>query len=173
MFPTPKYSIELLAPARDAAIAVDAIRHGADAVYIGAPSHGARAAAANSVGDIAGVCDYAHRFGARVYVTLNTLIYESELKSVERLVGELYRAGVDALIVQDLGLLRLDLPPIALHASTQCDIRTPQKARFLQELGFSQLVLPRELTLDEIRAMRSAVSVPLEAFVHGDRKSVV
>lgn len=167
MFPTPKYSIELLAPARDAAIAVDAIRHGADAVYIGAPSHGARAAAANSVGDIAGVCDYAHRFGARVYVTINTLIYESELKSVERLVGELYRAGVDALIVQDLGLLRLDLPPIALHASTQCDIRTPQKARFLQELGFSQLVLPRELTLDEIRAMRSAVSVPLEAFIHG------
>lgn len=167
MSPIPKYSIELLAPARNAGIALSAIRHGADAVYIGAPSHGARAAAANSVSDIAGVCDYAHRFGARVYVTLNTLVYDSELKTVERLVGELYRVGADALIVQDLGLLRLDLPPIALHASTQCDIRTPQKARFLQELGFSQLVLPRELTLDEIREMRSAVTVPLEAFVHG------
>lgn len=144
-----------------------AISHGADAVYIGASSHGARAAAANTVSDIAAACDYAHRYGARVYVTLNTLVYEHELRSVERLVSELYRAGVDALIVQDLGLLRLDIPPIALHASTQCDIRTPAKARFLQELGFSQLVLPRELTLDEIRQMRAAVSVPLEAFVHG------
>jgi len=167
MSQTPKYSIELLAPARDAAVAVAAIRHGADAIYIGAPSHGARAAAANSVGDIAAVCEYAHLYNARVYVTLNTLIYESELKDVERLVGELYRAGVDALIVQDLALLRLDLPPIALHASTQCDIRTPQKARFLQDLGFSQLVLPRELTLDEMREMRRAVTVPLEAFIHG------
>lgn len=164
---TPQYSIELLAPARDAQVAISAIRHGADAVYIGAPTHGARAAAANSVADIAAVCEFAHRFNARVYVTLNTLVYEPELRSVERLVGELYRAGVDALIVQDLGLLRMDLPPIALHASTQCDIRTPQKARFMQDLGFSQLVLPRELTLDEIRAMRSAVSVPLEGFIHG------
>lgn len=167
MSATPKYSIELLAPARDAEVAVAAINHGADAVYIGADSHGARAAAGNSVDSIARVCEYAHRFDARVYVTVNTLVYESELRRVERLVGDLYRVGVDALIVQDLGLLRLDLPPIALHASTQCDIRTPRRARFLQDLGFSQLVLPRELTLDEIRAMRSEVSVPLEAFVHG------
>lgn len=167
MSPIPQYSIELLAPARDAAVAIAAINHGADAVYIGAPTHGARAAAANSVADIARVCDYAHRFDARVYVTVNTIIYENELKAVERLIGELYRAGVDALIVQDLGILRLDIPPIALHASTQCDIRTPQRARFLQDLGFSQLVLPRELTLHEIRAMRQAVHVPLEGFIHG------
>lgn len=167
MLQTPKYSIELLAPARNAATAVAAINHGADAVYIGASSHGARAAAGNSVADIARVCDYAHRFDARVYVTLNTLVYESELREVERLIKELYTAGVDALIVQDLALLRMDLPPIALHASTQCDIRTPDKARFYENLGFSQLVLPRELTLDEIRRMREAVSVPLEGFVHG------
>lgn len=159
--------IELLAPARDASIALDAIACGADAVYIGGPTHGARAAAGNSITDIARVAEYAHRFNARVYVTLNTIIYEDELTAVERLVGELYRAGVDALIVQDMGLLRLDLPPIALHASTQCDIRTPAKARFLEEVGFSQLVLPREMTLDEIRAVREAVNVPLEGFVHG------
>lgn len=167
MSATPQYSIELLAPARDASVAIAAINHGADAVYIGATSHGARAAAANSVRDIGEVCDYAHQFGARVYVTVNTIVYESELRNVEKLIGELYRAGVDALIVQDLGLLRLDLPPISLHASTQCDIRTPQRARFLQDLGFSQLVLPRELTLEEIKEMRKAVDVPLEAFVHG------
>lgn len=159
--------IELLAPARDASIALDAIVCGADAVYIGGPTHGARAAAGNSIADIARVAEYAHRFNARVYVTLNTIIYQDELPAVERIVGELYRAGVDALIVQDMGLLRLDLPPIALHASTQCDIRTPAKARFLEEAGFSQLVLPREMTLDEIRAVREAVSVPLEGFVHG------
>lgn len=167
MLPTPTYSIELLAPARDREVAIEAIRHGADAVYMGASSHGARAAAANSTADVAAVADYAHRFGARVYVTLNTLIYEPELKQVESLIRELYRIGVDALIVQDLGVLRLDIPPIALHASTQCDIRTPATARFLQDLGFSQLVLPRELSLDEIRAMREATTVPLEAFVHG------
>ena len=119
-------TIELLAPARDAATAIEAIKHGADAVYIGAESHGARQAAANPVTDIARVADYAHRFNAQVYVTLNTLVYDSELSAVERLVKELYRAGTDALIVQDMALLRLDIPPIALHASTQCDIRTPE-----------------------------------------------
>ena len=167
MSATPKYSIELLAPARDASVAFAAINHGADAVYIGAPTHGARAAAANSVADIASVCEYAHQFGARVYVTLNTLIYPAELNSVEKLIHELYHIGVDALIVQDLGILRLNIPPIALHASTQCDIRSPQRARFLQDLGFSQLVLPRELTLDEIAEIRKAVTVPLEGFIHG------
>lgn len=167
MLQTPKYSIELLAPARNAAVAIAAIDAGADAVYIGASSHGARAAAGNATDDIQKVCDYAHRFGSRVYVTVNTIIYDSELPAVERLIWQLYGAGVDALIVQDLGVLRLNLPPIALHASTQCDIRTPQKARFLQDLGFSQLVLPRELTLEEIREIRRAVSVPLEGFVHG------
>lgn len=167
MSQTPKFSIELLAPARNADVAIAAINHGADAVYMGAQTHGARAAAANSVADIGRVCDYAQRFNARVYVTVNTLIYPSELHVVEDMIAKLYHAGVDALIVQDLGVLRMDLPPIELHASTQCDIRTPERARFLQDLGFSQLVLPRELTLDEIRAMRRAVSVPLEAFVHG------
>ncbi len=159
--------IELLAPAKNADVAISAITHGADAVYIGAATHGARSAAANSTADIARACEFAHRFDARVYVTLNTLIYPSEIRSVERLVKELYRVGVDALIVQDLGLLRMDLPPIALHASTQCDIRTPAKARFLEQLGFTRLVLPREMTVEELRAVRSAVGCELEAFIHG------
>lgn len=159
--------IELLAPARSADIAIEAIRCGADAVYIGGPSHGARQAASNSIDEIARVCRYAHRYNAKVYVTLNTLVYDSEMANVVGLTWRLYAAGVDALIVQDMGLLMQHLPPIALHASTQCDIRTPARAHFLQEAGFSQLVLPRELTLDEIRKMNSAVKVPLEAFVHG------
>ncbi len=162
-----RQTIELLAPARDADVAIDAIRHGADAVYIGASRFGARAQAGNAVSDIARVCDFAHQFNARVYATVNTIVYDHELADVERLVGELYHAGTDALIVQDMGILRLDLPPIALHASTQCDLRTPEKARFLQSLGFSQLVMARELSLDEIRAIRNVVQVPLEAFIHG------
>jgi putative protease len=165
---TSQRPIELLAPARNATIARAAIDCGADAVYIGADKFGARVAAGNSADDIAELCDYAHRFNARVYVTLNTLIYDSELRQAEQLAGRMWHAGVDALIVQDLAMLRLDLPPIALHASTQCDIRTPEKARFLADLGFSQLVLPRELTLDEIREIAAAVpGTPLEAFVHG------
>jgi putative protease len=160
-------TIELLAPARNADTAIAAIDHGADAVYMGASSHGARRQAANSVAEIASVVEYAHRFDARVYVTVNTIIYDDELSDVEALVWELYRVGVDALIVQDMALLKMNLPPIALHASTQCDIRTPQKARFLQDAGFSQLVLPRELTLSEIAEFRKATTVPLEAFVHG------
>ena len=160
-------AVELLAPARNAEVAIAAINHGADAVYMGAHSHGARSQAANSLDDIRRVVDYAHRFRVRVYVTVNTIVYDDEIAAVERLVWELYAAGVDALIVQDMGLLEMNLPPIALHASTQCDIRTPAKARFLQDAGFSQLVLPRELSLDEIRAFRKEVSVPLEAFVHG------
>ena len=159
--------IELLAPARDADIAIAAIDHGADAVYMGASHHGARADATNSLDDVRRACDYAHQFGARIYATVNTLIYDNELREVERLVHGLYDIGVDALIVQDLGLLRLDLPPIALHASTQCDLRTPEKARFLEAMGFSQLVMARELTLDEIAAIRKVTTMPLEAFVHG------
>ena len=159
--------IELLAPARNADIAVAAIDHGADAVYMGASHHGARADATNTLEDVRRACEYAHRFGARIYATVNTLVYDSELAEVETLVKDLYRIGVDALIVQDLGLLRLDLPPIALHASTQCDLRTPEKARFLEAMGFSQLVMARELTLDEITDIRRVTTVPLEAFVHG------
>lgn len=159
--------IELLAPARDADIAIAAIDHGADAVYMGASHHGARADATNTLDDVQRACDHAHRYGAKIYATVNTLVYDDELMEVERLVHDLYRIGVDALIVQDMALLRLDLPPIALHASTQCDLRTPDKARFLESLGFSQLVMARELTLDEIATIRQATTVPLEAFVHG------
>ncbi len=159
--------LELLAPAGNHDIAVQAILHGADAVYMGASSHGARRNAANSIDDIRRVVDFAHIYRAKVYVTVNTIIYENELRQVERLISDLYNAGVDAIIVQDMGILRMDIPPIQLHASTQCDIRTPEKARFLQEAGFSQLVLPRELTIDEIRKIKEAVDVPLESFIHG------
>lgn len=160
-------NLELLAPARNLATGMAAIDAGADAVYIGASSHGARAAAGNSVEDIGALCRYAHRFRARVYITLNTLVYDHEIPAVEQLVRQLYASGADALIVQDMALLRMHLPPIALHASTQANALTPEKARFLQDVGMSQIVLPRELTLDEIRAFAQAVTVPLEAFVHG------
>lgn len=160
--------IELLAPARDAEVALEAIAHGADAVYIGPEGFGARASAANSTADIARVCEVAHQFGARVYCTVNTILLDNELKRVERLITDLYGAGVDALITQDPAILRMEIPPIALHASTQCDLRTPEKARFLASLGYSQLVLARELTLEQIGEIHEAVpTVPLEAFVHG------
>lgn len=161
-------TIELLAPAKDAATAFAAIDHGADAVYIGAPSHGARSAASVETDDIRRVTEYAHRFGARVYVTVNTIVLEDETDAVERMIRDLYRAGADALIVQDMGLLRMKLPPIALHASTQCDIRTPDKARFLADAGFSQLVVARELSVKEMSEIHRVVpDTPLEAFVHG------
>lgn len=159
--------IELLAPAKNAEIAIAAIRYGADAVYIGADAFGARSEAKNSLDNIARVVDYAHQFRVKVYVTINTIIYKEELSKVRQLINSLYNIGVDALIVQDLSLLRMELPPIALHASTQCDIRTPERARFLQDVGFSQLVLPREMTLEEIAQVKSVTDVPLEAFVHG------
>lgn len=159
--------LELLAPAANKDIAIQAVLHGADAVYMGGPSHGARKKAANSINDISEVVDFAHRFGARIYITVNTIVYENELVAVENLCWQLYRIGVDALIVQDMSLLRLDLPPIALHASTQCDTRTPEKAEFLSNVGFSQIVLARELSLDEIREICRRVSVPVECFVHG------
>lgn len=159
--------IELLAPAGNHDIAVQAILHGADAVYMGASSHGARRKAANSIEDIRRTVEFAHTYRVKVYVTVNTIIYENELLQVERLISDLYKAGVDAIIVQDMAVLRMDIPPIQLHASTQCDIRTPEKARFLQDVGFSQLVLPRELTLEEIRSIVKTVDVPVECFVHG------
>lgn len=162
-----KRKIELLAPARDADTAMEAILHGADAVYMGAPSHGARSAATNSLDDIKRVVEFAHLYDVRVYVTVNTLVYEHELRQVEQMITDLYRIGVDALIVQDMGILEMDIPPIALHASTQCDTRTADKAEFLQDAGFSQIVLARELTLKEIREIHSKISVPLEVFVHG------
>lgn len=160
-------NIELLAPARDASVAIEAIKCGADAVYIGAGSHGARVAAGNSVEDIAQVVAFAHRFNAKVYVTLNTIIYDNEIAKVEGLISQLYNIGVDALIVQDMGVLRMDIPPIALHASTQCDTRNVAKAVFLEKVGFSQIVLARELSLQEINEIYHNVNVPLEVFVHG------
>lgn len=163
-----KRKIELLAPARDAETAIAAIDHGADAVYMGGPSHGARHAAVNSVGDIRRVCDYAHRFGVRVYVTLNTLVYDGETEAVAGLARELYDAGVDALIVQDMALAEMTTPPIELHASTQCDIREPSRARFLADAGFARLVLARELSLGEIGGIaREVPSTEIESFVHG------
>lgn len=165
-FPKPQ-PIELLAPARDAQTGREAILHGADAVYIGGPTFGARSAAGNSVDDIHQLCEFAHLYGARIYVTLNTILWDSELKEAETLVWALYQAGVDALIVQDLALLKMDLPPIALHASTQMDNCTPEKAQWLEAAGFRQIVLARETSLEQTRRISEAVKVPLEAFVHG------
>jgi len=161
------YQLELLAPARDADIGIEAVNHGADAVYIGGPSFGARSSADNSVSDIARLARHAHRFNSRIFTTLNTILRDNELEGARKLAWQLYDAGVDALIIQDMGLLELDLPPIQLHASTQCDIRTPEKARFLQDAGLSQIVLARELTLQQISAIRAATSCTLEFFVHG------
>ena len=165
-------ALELLAPARNADIAIEAIRHGADAVYIGGPAFGARHGAGNPVADIERLTAYAQRFHARVFITLNTIFRDDELEEARRLAWQVYEAGADALIVQDMGLLELDLPPIQLHASTQCDIRTPEKAKFLADAGFSQMVLARELSLPEIGAIRSRVGAGdtapiLEFFIHG------
>lgn len=160
-------AIELLAPAKDLACGVEAIRHGADAVYIGAPKYGARSAAGNSIEDIRQLCDYAHLFNARIYVALNTILKDDELPEVEKLIYQLYSAGVDALIIQDMGITQLDLPPIPLHASTQADNCTPEKIDFLHKAGFTQAVLARELTLEETRLIAERTPMRLEAFVHG------
>lgn len=162
--------LELLAPARDADIGIEAINHGADAVYIGGPAFGARAGAGNNVAEIARLVLHAHRFDARVFVAFNTILRDDELESARSLAWQLFDAGVDALIIQDMGLLEIDLPPIQLHASTQTDIRTPEKARFLQDVGFSQIVLARELDLQGIQTIRAATDprrCTLEFFVHG------
>ena len=159
--------IELLSPAKDAEVGIAAINHGADAVYIGGPSFGAREKASNSIADIERLCRHAALYDAKVYVTLNTLLYNSELERARQLVYDCWNAGVDALIVQDMQLLDLDLPPIPLHASTQCDNLTVEHVQQLEQLGFSQVVLGRELSLKEIRAIREKTTVPLEFFVHG------
>lgn len=163
-----KRKIELLAPARNLECGVEAINHGADAVYIGAPKFGARSAAGNSLADIATLVEYAHLFNVRIYVTVNTILRDSELSETEEMIWQLYNAGVDALIVQDMGITQLNLPPIPLHASTQMDNRTVEKVRFLSNAGFRQVVLARELSLDEIRKIHEACpDVALEVFVHG------
>ncbi|ELW9441977.1 peptidase U32 family protein [Pluralibacter gergoviae] len=160
-------SLELLSPARDTAIAREAILHGADAVYIGGPGFGARHNASNSLSDIAALVPFAHRFGAKIFITLNTILHDDELEPAQKLITDLYEAGVDALIVQDMGVLELDLPPIELHASTQCDIRSVEKAKFLADVGFSQIVLARELNLQQIQAIHQATDATIEFFIHG------
>ena len=163
-----------MAPARDLELGIAAIQAGADAVYIGAPEFGARQAAGNSLNDIAELVKYAHRFGAQVLVTLNTLLHDDEYPRACALAHELYKVGVDALIIQDLNLLQYDLPPIRLHASTQCDNRTAEQVLHLQQMGFRRVVLARELSLKEIKDISNALliqnsnfNIELEAFVHG------
>ena len=168
--------LELLAPARDLQIGIAAIDCGADAVYIAGPQFGARQAAGNEISDIKLLCDYAHKFGARIFITLNTILYDSELEEAYKFMLEVQDAGADAIIVQDMAVLALAQSGIGnikeeiripLHASTQCAIRTPEQARFLESLGFSRIILERQLSLDQIRAIRDAVSCELEFFVHG------
>jgi putative protease len=159
--------LELLAPAKNADFGIEAINHGADAVYIGGPAFGARAKAPNTLEDIARLVKHAHRYHAEVFVALNTIFHDSELEGARKLAHQLYEAEVDALIVQDMGLLEMDLPPIQLHASTQTDIRTVEKAVFLDRVGFSQMVLARELDLNTIQKISAATDCNLEFFIHG------
>ncbi len=160
--------LELLAPAKNLECGIAAVDHGADAIYIGASRFGARAAVGNSIDDIRHLCQYAHQYSVRVYVTVNTIIYDDELPETEKLIRELYDVGVDAILVQDMGLLQMDLPPIALHASTQTDNRTVEKVRWLNSLGFSRVVLARELSVKEISEIhRELPNMELEVFVHG------
>lgn len=158
--------IELLAPAKDYETAVDAIDCGADAVYIGAGKFGARYAATNSVEDIARTVEYAHRYGVKVYATLNTLLYDNELEEARAQAMALVEAGVDALIVQDMAYCRMGLP-IPLHASTQTSCTSPEKVRFFEEVGFERAILERALSIEDIRKIRQATTIELEAFVHG------
>ena len=167
MLQQPNNQIELLSPAKNIEIAKQAILHGADAVYIGGPHFGARHNAGNSVSDIAKLVEFAHHFYAKVFVTLNTILHDNELEPARLLIHQLYDAGIDALIVQDMGILNLDIPPLDLHASTQMDIRTPEKAKFLADVGFSQIVLARELDLQEIKAIYQQTQATIEYFVHG------
>ncbi|HNK06867.1 MAG TPA: U32 family peptidase, partial [Giesbergeria sp.] len=164
------HQIELLSPARDADIGIEAVNHGADAVYIGGPAFGARAGAGNDIRDLERLITHAHRFHSRVFITLNTILRDDELEGARQMAWQVYNAGADALIIQDMGLLEMDLPPIQLHASTQTDIRTPEKARFLQDCGLSQIVLARELTVQQIAAVRAATDpqrCAIEFFIHG------
>ena len=159
--------LELLAPARDLQTGIDAVNCGADAVYIGAEMYGARSGAANTVADIGRLAQYAHRYRAKVYAAVNTIFTGGEINHAARLIARLWDAGADAAIIQDMGLLEAGLPPIPLFASTQCHNSTPEKVLFLEKAGFSRVILARELSLEEIKAVRAATAVELEAFVHG------
>lgn len=159
--------LELLAPAKNAAFGKEAVNHGADALYVGAPAFGARAAATNTVEDLDELVKYAHLYGAKVFATVNTILFDNELDDAVKMIYRLYDIGVDALIIQDLGLLECDLPPIELHASTQCHNASVERIKFLEQVGFSRVVLARETSLEQMRQIRAATSVDLEAFVHG------
>ena len=159
--------IELLSPAKNLEVGIAAINHGADAVYIGGPSFGAREKVGNSIEDIETLCRHAALFDAKVYVTMNTLLFDNELEDARKLAYDCWNAGVDALIVQDMALLNMDMPPIALHASTQCHNIDAEKVKFMEDVGFSQVVLARELSIEQIKDIRSKTTVPLEYFVHG------
>ena len=159
--------IELLLPAKDLSTGMTAINHGADAVYIGASAFGARQAAGNSLHDIEELVRYAHLYGSKVHVTVNTLLYDNELAGARKLLWELYNIGVDAVLIQDLGLLKLDIPPIALHASTQCHNHSVERIQFLEKLGFTRAVLARETDLETIQQIHNQTDIELEAFVHG------
>ena len=168
--------LELLAPARDLQIGIAAIDCGADAVYIAGPQFGARQAAGNDISDIKQLCDYAHKFGARIFITLNTILYDSELENAYKFMLDVQEAGADAIIVQDLAIIAMAQNGIGnikrdiripLHASTQCAIRTPEQAKFLEDLGFSRIILERQLSLEQIKAIRNAVTCEIEFFVHG------
>jgi 23S rRNA 5-hydroxycytidine C2501 synthase len=164
------HQLELLSPARDAGIGIEAINHGADAVYIGGPGFGARASAGNSVQDIERLCKHAHQFNSKIFIALNTILRDDELEGARKMAWDVYNAGADVLIVQDMALLEMDLPPIQLHASTQTDIRTVEKAKFLSDVGFSQIVLARELTLRQIAEIYGAIDAErtkIEFFIHG------
>jgi 23S rRNA 5-hydroxycytidine C2501 synthase len=164
------HQIELLSPARDADIGIEAINHGADAVYIGGPGFGARASAGNSVQDIERLAKHAHQFNSKIFITLNTILRDDELEGARQMAWDVYNAGADVLIVQDMALLEMDLPPIQLHASTQTDIRTVEKAKFLSDVGFSQIVLARELSLRQIAEIYGAIDserTKIEFFIHG------
>lgn len=159
--------IELLSPARDVNTAREAILHGADAVYIGAPKFSARVAAGNSIEEIASLVEFAHIYGAKIYIALNTIIRNEEIAEVEALIKSLYEIGVDALIIQDMGITKMNIPPIQLHASTQCHNASVEQVKFLEDSGFSQVVLARELNIDQIENICKNTSVPIEVFIHG------
>lgn len=159
--------LELLSPAKNLEFGREAVNHGADALYIGAPAYGARAAATNTIEDIEALVKYAHLYGSKVFATVNTLLFDDELEPAVKIIHQLYNIGVDALLVQDMGLLECDLPPIELHASTQCHNASVERIKFLEQAGFRRVVLAREASLEQMREIRQATRLDLEAFVHG------
>lgn len=160
-------SIELLSPAKDLAHGIAAINHGADAVYMGAPKFGARVAAPNTISDIESLCSYAHKYKSKVYVALNTLLKNEELGQAQAIIHQVYNAGIDALIIQDMGILEMDLPPIPLFASTQTHNINPERIKFLQDVGFQRIILARECSLTDIKTIKQSTNIELESFIHG------